>query len=64
METKILLHTISWHLIDNTTINELDESSIEHIEHLIKEGISQGELIIHEGDTMYRGWWKILFNNL
>jgi hypothetical protein len=57
MITEILKHRISW-TCDSETIKELDEWSIEHIEKLIKDGYSSGELYI--GEEEVRGWWKII----
>lgn len=40
---------------------ELDESSIEHIQNLLKENYVEGELCQYddETETEYYGWWKI-----
>lgn len=59
--TEILQHRISWFLHGNNVPTELDESSVEHIEGLIKEGYNQGELCVigDDGNTEYRGWWSI-----
>lgn len=68
-KTDILLHTIDWwaNAAESTTSpQELDESSIEHIERCIKDGINNGELCIWvydsetDTDTEYRGWWRII----
>lgn len=59
--TEILQHRISWFLRDDKAPEELDESSVEHIERLIKDGYNQGELCVigDDGNTEYRGWWSI-----
>ena len=56
METTILQHTISWWL-DDDTIKELDECDTEHIEQIIKDGCSAGEL--NHGKDEIHGWWEI-----
>lgn len=59
--TEILQHRIEWWLGEDDAPDEMDETSIEHIEKLIKEGYNQGELCVlgDDGDTEYRGWWAI-----
>lgn len=57
MKTEILEHDIKW-WVDDDEIKELDECSIEHIENLIKEGCTQGELNVGEQES--RGWWEIV----
>lgn len=60
---EILLHNIEFFfkgdMVGSPT--ELDESTIEHIENLIKEGYSSGELCVASDDqeTEFRGWWNI-----
>lgn len=58
---EILQHRISWFFRGDDAPTELDESSIEHIEGLIKEGYNQGELCFLDNDTeqTFRGWWHI-----
>lgn len=57
----IMQHKITWFLDGHDRPNELDESSVEHIEHMIREGFNQGELIVanDEGLLQSRGWWSI-----
>lgn len=60
--TEILKHDISWNVLA-TSVKELDEVSIEHIEKCIQDGYTQGELHIsfgksHEKETS--GWWRII----
>lgn len=57
MKTEILQHQIDWWL-DDDSIVELDESDIEHIEQMIKDGYSEGEL--NHGQFEIRGYWKII----
>lgn len=59
--TEILQHQIKWWLRGDGATNELGECSIEHIEKLIGDGFSSGELCILGDDhvTEYRGWWRI-----
>lgn len=58
--TEILQHRISWYLSGDTAPAEMDESSVEHIEGLIKEGYNQGELCVtSETGEEFRGWWHI-----
>ena len=43
-----------------TAPEKMDESSIEHIEGLIKEGYNQGELCLtSKTGEEFRGWWHI-----
>lgn len=57
----ILQHRIEWWLRGDDAPDEIDESSVEHIEKCIKEGYNQGELCVlgDDGDTEWRGWWAI-----
>jgi hypothetical protein len=57
----ILQHEISWFLGGHDGPNELDASSVEHIERMIREGFNQGELLVanDEGLLSWRGWWSI-----
>jgi hypothetical protein len=60
--TEILQHDISW-FVDSTSVKELDECSIEHIEECIKDGLSQGQLCVTYGkynDKETTGWWHII----
>lgn len=64
--TEILGHDISW-FVDADSIKELDESSIEHIEKLIKDGYTQGSLSICYGkfgstkdQKETSGYWHII----
>jgi len=59
---EILQHDISW-FVDNERITEMDSASIEHIENLIKNGFSSGEVHICYGkndEKMASGWWNII----
>lgn len=60
MITEILQHEIDYFFREDDT-RELDECDIEHIENMIKEGYSSGELCQHNSNTdeEYRGWWGI-----
>ena len=59
MKTEILQHQIEYWFRGNDEL-ELNECSIEHLERMIKEGYSSGELCQYEGDEEYRGWWEIV----
>ena len=59
-DIEILKHHITyWYEEDQ----EMPESEIEHIEEMIKEGYSGGELncLMPAGNTENRGWWDINF---
>lgn len=62
--TEVLGHDVSWFVRSNTAMKQgLDESTIEYIENCIKDGISQGELIISYGknnNLETTGWWHII----
>lgn len=63
MITEILQHPVKWWVYSNV-IKELPESDIEHIERMIKEGYSRGELNVSWYDRLNRyhetrGWWQI-----
>ena len=60
--TEILGHDVSWY-VDEDSITELDECSIEHIEKVIKDECRQGELCVSYGDDHQKdsyGWWYII----
>ena len=38
---------------------EPDEDDIQHVNDMIAQGYSQGELIKYEGDNCCRGWWNL-----
>lgn len=62
MKTEILKHDIYW-TIEKPSIKEMDEASIEHIEKLIKDGYSSGEIHVSygkNGDKTASGWWEIV----
>jgi len=60
MITEILQHRINYSFREAPE-RELDECDIEHLEKMITEGYSSGELCQYdqETDTEYRGWWEI-----
>lgn len=65
MHTEILQHKIEYWLDDDTNTEVLDDSDIEHIENMIKEGYNEGELNHLDRQKAYgqqevRGWWKII----
>lgn len=39
---------------------ELNEADVEHVQKMLEEGYSEGELctVEEDGDTEHRGWWK------
>ncbi len=51
---EILQHNIEWWL-DDDSIVELDESDIEHINQMIREGYNCGELN-HANDEIHGSW--------
>ena len=56
---EILKHTIDyWYREDQ----EMPDHEQEHVESMIMEGFSQGELIDHDRETeeVNTGWWKII----
>lgn len=58
----ILQHRVVWYLRGNTPYpTELDESQLEHIKSMIRQGFNQGELLKHDtdGEMTHRGWWQI-----
>lgn len=63
--TNILMHDVKCFLRDDSddgdgAPSELDDSSIEHIERLIREGYREGELCVTDGKgNEWRGWWKL-----
>jgi len=59
--TKIIGHSISWH-VDTNRVKELDECSIEHIQQSIIDGCYQGELFVSYGKKQNQssGWWRII----
>ena len=59
---EILNHRVLWTLSgeEGLDLEELDESSEEHIKAMIEDGYSSGELYaIREGDEEFYGWWNI-----
>ena len=56
----ILQHTISYSLRDTDLDLEIGDSSSEHIEYLIGQGFSEGELSVYNKDIIYYGYWKIV----
>jgi hypothetical protein len=58
--TSILKHDVSWYLKegenDEVDVMELDESTIEHIENCIIDGIGSGQIVTEKGT----GWWYII----
>lgn len=58
---EILQHRIKFTYRDGNGPAELDESSVEHLEKMLKEGYREGELCVTSDDqeTEYRGWWSI-----
>ena len=60
MITELLQHEIDYFFRGDDT-RELDECDIEHIEKMITEGYSSGELCQYNPSTEkeFRGWWEI-----
>lgn len=60
--TEILQHRIEWSVFSDNAPGEIDETSIEHIETMIRRGYREGELCVpaEDGKTTYRGWWRIV----
>lgn len=63
MTTEILQHEINWWVRSNV-IKELPQTAVEHVERMICEGYSSGELCVSWVDTRNRyhettGWWNI-----
>ena len=58
----ILQHTISYFLRDTNLGIEIDGCSSEHIEYLIGQGFSEGDLSVCDSskNVTYHGWWKIV----
>lgn len=59
--TTILQHRISFFFRGDNAPTELSESSIEHVEKLIRDGFNQGELceMSDDQEIEFRGWWSI-----
>ncbi|WP_148211114.1 hypothetical protein [Methylibium petroleiphilum] len=59
--TEILQHRVRWHLRGDGAPSALNESAEEHVEHLIRNGFNQGELLVtsDDGEAEFRGWWSI-----
>ncbi len=59
----ICSHEIEWWLDtgDDDPIEELDEVSIDHIQTLLMDNYTGGELCVArpDGDDEYYGWWNI-----
>jgi hypothetical protein len=57
----ILMHNIKFRISGEGAPSELDETSEDNIENMIKDGYREGELNVTDGntDTVYRGWWSI-----
>lgn len=57
---EILQHDVSYYLDDDSEI-ELGDSESEHIEYMIGQGCSSGELnkTDPKDDDSIRGWWSI-----
>jgi len=63
-KTEILLHTVQFWYDGGFTPAELPETEVEHIQGLIKQGCSEGELCYYHGehngkDVEFRGYWNI-----
>lgn len=58
---EILQHRVLITWREDDAPEELDESSVEHIEKLIKGGYREGELVTTWSDpeVEHRGWWEI-----
>lgn len=62
MKTQINSHDILWR-VDTPAVKELDSSSEEHIEYMIQQGYTCGELHITYGRHNHltaSGWWEIV----
>jgi hypothetical protein len=59
--TIIAKQNIVWWLRGEGAPKELDESSIEHIQKLLKKDFREGELCVTAADdqTEFRGWWQL-----
>lgn len=57
MKIEILENDIQWHVQDDE-VQEMDESTIEHIKDSINKGYSSGEIVMSDPDTT--GWWEIV----
>jgi len=53
---QILQHSISYYYSED---QEMPEHEQEHVQEMIIEGYSQGELNDENEQTSNRGWWKI-----
>lgn len=61
LSVEILQHKVEYWFRDEPEL-EVNECDIEHLEQMIKEGYSSGELCQYdcEKEEEYRGWWKII----
>lgn len=61
MITEILQHKIDYWFRDEEDL-EMDECNMEHIEKMIIDGYSSGELCQYdqEEEKEYSGWWEIV----
>lgn len=60
--TEILGHDVSW-FVDSNRVDELDETSIQHIKECIEDDITQGDLHVcygKNGDKEASGWWHVI----
>lgn len=60
METNILFHEIEY-WFEGLPERELTESDKKHIEYMINNGYSSGELVSYDSvtDAEHYGWWQI-----
>lgn len=66
MKTEILKHDIKWWVRSKAYEKKgLDETTVEHIEYMIEQGYTSGEIAGSWTDSRHRyyetsGWWKIV----